>query len=61
MKIKLDDNSYIEVSLEKDDRVSLSIFAYKNKNSSVLVTTKLDADSLDDLITELVSLTPRVR
>ena len=55
MKIKIDEQSYIEI-YEKDKHVFLSIRTIKDDNSFILLTTKLDEDSIDSVITALVGL-----
>jgi hypothetical protein len=61
MKIKLDNNNYLEVDIYNDDLVSLSIKARRDEGSVILVTAYLDSRSLDDLISNLVSVRPKVK
>ena len=56
MKIHLDKSNYIDVSLESDKRVSLSIKADKDENSYILLNTFLDKNKVEELISELVVL-----
>ena len=60
MKISLDSDSYIEV-YEKDKQIFLSIRTRKDENSFMLLTTKLNEDSIDNLITALVKLKSKMR
>ena len=55
MKIKLDEHSYIEI-YEKNKDVFLSIRTKKDDNSFILLTTKLDEDSIDSIVSALVGL-----
>ena len=55
MKIKLDEHSYIEI-YEKNKGVFLSIRTKKDDNSFILLTTKLDEDSIDSIVSALVGL-----
>jgi hypothetical protein len=59
MKIKLDNDNYIEI-FEKNKSIFLSIKAEKDENSFILLTTKLNEESLDNLITALVKLKGRL-
>ena len=59
MKISLDDNSYIEI-YEKNKSVFLSIRTKRDDSSFILLTTKLDNDSIDQVITALIALKSKV-
>ena len=61
MKIKLDNNNYLEVDIFDDNLVSFSIKARRDEGSVVLVTAYLDSNSIDDLISKLVSVRPKIK
>jgi hypothetical protein len=60
MKISLDENDEIIVSVDKDKKASLSLKTKKD-NGYILISAKLNRNQLDDLITNLVSLKLKVK
>lgn len=60
MKIKLDENNEILVSVDKDKKLMLSLKTKKDK-SHVLISAKLNKEQLDDLVTSIVALKLKVK
>lgn len=60
MKIKLDENNEILVSIDKDKKLMLS-FKTKKDKSHILISAKLNKEQLDDLVTNIVSLKLKVK
>lgn len=60
MKLEIDQNSYIEVKTDHDNKLNLIFKTKKDSKTTIVLTAKLDADQLDELITYLVSSKPRV-
>lgn len=60
MKIFIDQNSYIEVNINELD-VKLSIKTKKDDNTSIIISTILDEEKLDKLISELVALRSKIQ
>ena len=56
MKLYLDGSNYLEVKLDSDKKVSLSVKVDKNDTSYILVNTILDDAKVEELISELVLL-----
>ena len=57
MKINIDKDSYIDLKkADGDDHTSLSIKVKKDDNSYLLISLSLDDDSLDKMISEMVSI-----
>jgi len=56
MKIYLDKANYLDVRLDDDKKVSLSVKVDKNDTSYILVNTSLDDKKVEELISELVLL-----
>ncbi len=59
MKIVLDEESYVEI-YEKNKSIFLSIRTKRDDSSFILLTTKLDNDSVDEIITTLVGLKSKI-
>ena len=59
MKIPLDEDSYIEI-YEKNRSIFLSIRTKRDDSSFILLTTKLDGDAVDEVITTLVGLKSKI-
>jgi len=60
MKLEIDQNSYIEVKTDHDNKLNLIFKTKKDSKTTIVLTAKLDAEQLDELITYLVSSKPRV-
>jgi hypothetical protein len=60
MKLEIDQNSYIEVKTDHDKKLNLIFKTKKDSKTTIVLTAKLDADQLDELITYLVSSKIRV-
>ena len=59
MKIVLDEESYVEI-YEKNKSIFLSIRTKRDDSSFILLTTKLDNESVDEIITALVGLKSKI-
>lgn len=60
MKIFIDQNSYLEVSVNNED-VKLSIKTKKDDNTSIIISANLNEDRLDKLISELILLRTKIQ
>jgi len=61
MKINIDKDNYIDLKkVDGEDFASLSIKVKKDDNSYLLISLSLDDDSLDKMISEMVSIRARV-
>ena len=57
MKINIDKDSYIDLKkTDGEDYTNLSIKVKKDDNSYLLISLSLDDDSLDKMISEMVSI-----
>jgi len=61
MKLKLDDKNYMEIAVDIEGKLNISIKARKNNNTIVLVTAKLNEEELDTLIKTLVFMKPKMK
>jgi hypothetical protein len=61
MKINIDKDNYIDLKkVDGEDFANLSIKVKKDDNSYLLISLSLDDDSLDKMISEMVSIRARM-
>ena len=61
MKINIDNESYITLKENLNENiVSMTIKASKEPNGYILISVDLNSDSLDQLISELVSVRSKI-
>jgi len=60
LKIIVDKNSYIEIKADKNKKLNLIFKTKKDSKTTVVLTAKLNAEQLDQLIAKLVSLKTKV-
>jgi hypothetical protein len=58
--IDKDNHDYIEIKKDNDGNVDLSIRTKKDKKTGLVITAKLDLDSLDKIIANLILLKSRI-
>ena len=60
MKIKIDDNNYIEIKKYDKESLSMKIKVKKDANTDTYIDIKLSSDMADSMITELVKLRAKI-
>lgn len=61
MKIKLEDDSYIEVKTDEDQKLNLIFKTKKDEKTTLILNAKLNADQLNKLVAGLVSQKIKVK
>lgn len=61
MKLEIDRDSYIEVKADYNQKLNLIFKTKKDEKTTLILTAKLDAEQLDELITYLVSSKLKVK